>query len=371
MNGRRFVTGLLAALVACAGLIGAGAGSAGAAGTITVTPSTNLVGGQTVQVSGSGLELDGLVGIWQCPVAATNYNDCDGTTLVVASNSGGAVAPTPFTVRRLIVAGGQQLDCYPANCKILLQGPDFAPSAQAPIQFANTSSPEPLLTVTPSTNLADGQAVNVSGVRYPQGHPVAIEECDYASRLCMPLEVVGSATNVVNVGPSGAFSVSAIAKRVVSASGYSFDCVLPQTQCNITTRDTITSPSIASRGVRVSFVSPPRISPVGLTVREPKVARTVRLRVILDRPAEHQVRARWSLGGFGSAVPGVNFRDRTGTIFIPKDASETSIPIRIFNDHQDTPLDPLVLVVLSEIKGAVPGPYGGVGLLTVRDRANT
>lgn len=82
------------ASVAIAGFVGlVAAAPAGAVGTVTVTPSTNLTDGTSVTVSWTGLTPNGTPSIVQCknaPTTGASGADCEFLTLQVAADGSNA-----------------------------------------------------------------------------------------------------------------------------------------------------------------------------------------------------------------------------------------------------------------------------------------
>lgn len=115
----RRTTAFLAALALAAPLVVTGvlaSGTpAGATGTVTVTPNTNLAGGTLVTVNWTGLSPNGSPSIFQCksaPTTGASGADCEFLTLQVASdnsNASGAGSDT-FVVRD--TAGLQALNSH-------------------------------------------------------------------------------------------------------------------------------------------------------------------------------------------------------------------------------------------------------------------
>src|SRR5262249_3797747 len=90
---------------------------ASAASALVVTPNTNLVDFQTVNVDGSGFPANTELGLVQCPNGAVDpTTDCDLTNVEIPTTDGNGNYSTPFTVQRLITTSAGQVDCAPSNC---------------------------------------------------------------------------------------------------------------------------------------------------------------------------------------------------------------------------------------------------------------
>jgi hypothetical protein len=105
---------------------------------VTVTPDTGLVDGQTVTVQGSGFDpLTTSIGVAQCPVGGT-FADCIGQKIIPAS--GGSFSTT-FTVQRFALT----VDCASVarRCFIgasnLDPAPSFRDQAFGPLTFAGAA----------------------------------------------------------------------------------------------------------------------------------------------------------------------------------------------------------------------------------------
>jgi hypothetical protein len=112
--------------------------------TITVIPSTGLVDGQTVTVSGTGL--GGFTRILQCgpalgrePDLSAAVTHCDlGQFVNPQLDAQGNVPPTPLIVTELLPTSAGTVDCTTNQCVVLiggLGGGDGFVSAVAPIRF--------------------------------------------------------------------------------------------------------------------------------------------------------------------------------------------------------------------------------------------
>jgi len=158
---------------------------------ITVVPDIDLGLEEDVAVAGSGFEANSVVLIRQCIVGATDFeDDCvfvSGTGL--ADGSGGF--DTTAEVRRGFRTGaGDAVDCLdPPSCELVAaaQGFPFRP-ARAALAFdpAVPVPPPPVIVVTPSTGLADGQVVLVTASGFEPGREVVVSLCpaDPDSEAC-------------------------------------------------------------------------------------------------------------------------------------------------------------------------------------------
>src|SRR4051812_36262232 len=101
---RMVVPGAVAALIGALAVV-APAAPAAAATAITVTPSTNLVQGQTISVSGTGYPVNAIVGIIQCAAGAQTVSDCELRYTTTSTDPSGSFTNGSFTVHQVINTG--------------------------------------------------------------------------------------------------------------------------------------------------------------------------------------------------------------------------------------------------------------------------
>jgi hypothetical protein len=124
-------------VVGIAGVVGLAGCATGPA--VSVSPSTGLVDGQVVTVTGSGYTPNSSLGMVQCVAGADSIDDCDGTTATSFSADATGGFRKPLTVRRVISHNvGQLTDCAePGSCvvaSVYIHG--FQGLATAPLHFA-------------------------------------------------------------------------------------------------------------------------------------------------------------------------------------------------------------------------------------------
>jgi hypothetical protein len=105
---------------------------------ISVAPSTGLVDGQAVTVTGRGYAPNSSLGMVQCVAGADSIDDCDGRTATSFSADATGGYRRPLTVHRTIQHNvGQTTDCSrPGACivaSVYIHG--FQGLATHPIQF--------------------------------------------------------------------------------------------------------------------------------------------------------------------------------------------------------------------------------------------
>ena len=115
---------------------------AAAASAITVTPSTNLVQGQTVSVSGTGYPANSTVGIIECGAGAQTAFDCELRYTTAPTDASGAFSNASFVVNQVISSGNLgTLNCAVDSCIIAVGTLDQQNIAVQPITMTNTLGP--------------------------------------------------------------------------------------------------------------------------------------------------------------------------------------------------------------------------------------
>jgi hypothetical protein len=142
---------------------------------VSVEPDVDLVDGQVVTVSGSQFPPFTSLGVVMCSGVVEmggGAAQCQLSPFTqVESDSEGAFT-VEYTVRRLIVIGGEVVDCggptpehLDATCVVAVGAiSDYDQSGIAPVAFDGSVAPPPLptLQVSPSEGLVDGDLVTVS-----------------------------------------------------------------------------------------------------------------------------------------------------------------------------------------------------------------
>lgn len=207
-----------------------------------LSPSSGLVDGQRITVSGSGFAAGSRVAIYQCQAAPVGLVDCElGTgATVTASDDGG------FSVERQVFAVIYDVDaavgCRAAPGCVLVANMGFdggASAVVAPLAFDPAAAllPPPSISVTPGGDLVDGQTVRVEGRGFvhrmtselvpPEGSrqaTVRLFQCG-RNQFIPEGDCRLGPTQVVELGDAGTFSTELPVSGVVqSRGGLSFDC---------------------------------------------------------------------------------------------------------------------------------------------------
>lgn len=214
---------VLVALVGMLAPVGpSGPRPAGADPALVVTPATDLVDGQEVEVSGTGF--GSYVVLSVCPAGLTDERaeacayaqDSD-----YAEPDGSGSFTVPARVRAVVSDGAARVDCRVVPCELVAlewlddeEGSTVA--ARVPVSFdpGGPLLPAPVVAVTPSSDLIDGQTVRLTGSGFEPQEWVWLEQCgvDGAEQGCRYL---GEA----EVDLAGVLDTSARVRTTVAGSG--------------------------------------------------------------------------------------------------------------------------------------------------------
>jgi hypothetical protein len=201
--------------------------------TITVTPHTGLVSGQTVTVVGTGFFAGEELIALECPRGSTDPFVCDfGSLVEVVANTHGRFSTT-VAVRRTIVTDAGFSDCAPSACEMVFaDGSNFSDEATAPLRFdASVALPKTSVTVTPATGLGDRQTVTISGKGFTGDRAVLAVECVTGSFSCL-----GGFFARANV--RGGFSiVGSVHRNLFDVVGNPVDCAAAAGTCEMVAYD--------------------------------------------------------------------------------------------------------------------------------------
>ena len=175
-------TRLVVAMLAVALLIGATAGPSGAdtvAGAqFMAGPTTGLVDGQPILVTGTGFAPDTTVHFYECRI----ISGCVALDQSAVTDGAGRLA-TIAHARRGLDDSGTPVDCTVTQCFLAVSSSttdahaafqDMTPgTGEVWLSFA----PRATVTVVPNRRLADGQAVTVEGRGLVPGQTISVLEC--------------------------------------------------------------------------------------------------------------------------------------------------------------------------------------------------
>ncbi|HVW82291.1 MAG TPA: neocarzinostatin apoprotein domain-containing protein [Mycobacteriales bacterium] len=152
------------------------------AATATITPSAtdNLTNGQVITLSGSGFSAGASIGVIECATATPSQTnpsaDCNtaGAKVVTADGTGSFSGASVTLEAGAVGTSGATCPAKTAGGKCYLIAANVANPAEA-AEVALTFAP--VITVTPSTGLKNGQQVIVSGYGFPAGLKAYVVEC--------------------------------------------------------------------------------------------------------------------------------------------------------------------------------------------------
>lgn len=237
-NGRRllgFAIGLIGGftlLLASAGdeIAGAQGGFGDNSISITAAPADDLVTGDRVVVTGSGVPAwSGVIG-FQCRRTATADRGCDNGIVVAGGANEQGEFRLEFSARRQIQTDDGPFDCATDGCMFAVVslangGDDSNRSGTANVTF-DPSAPiptPPSIKVKPARNLVDGDRVTVTGTGFVFNPNAWIQQCA-AVRANSHDDCDFGANYYSDLGPNGEFFGMVNVQRMVSVGGQRVDC---------------------------------------------------------------------------------------------------------------------------------------------------
>ena len=189
---RRILRSIAVGTMILGGLTSLGVATASAAGpTITVTPNTGLVNGQSVAVTGSGFMANETVYALECKATAASQADCSLATATPSTTSATGTVSMNFSVVTGSISsttcGTSSSDL--SNCAIVVGAvPPATDQALGAITFAlpsptTTTTAPPVkigprkFHVAPAAGLKNGSSVRVSGTGFKPHDQVYVVEC--------------------------------------------------------------------------------------------------------------------------------------------------------------------------------------------------
>ena len=332
--------------------------------TVTITPDHDLGYRQTVTLAGSGFT-PGTIPVEQCGQASSggggSFDICGGFTQVEA-DANGAISGAA-EVRRVLTEGpGVSVDCatsaQPCTLRIGFGDPDE--SATVPLAFdPNTQpSPPPMVTVSPSIHLHDGQEVTVSGTGFTPGALLGMAPCKGDVTEIADACDIGRAT-VVTADASGAFSTTRTAAGLIGTAQGPVDCTAAPDTCSIAVANAVDLTEFARTSL--SFDTP-GLSVHSVTVTEGTGTNTeAPVMVELSQPSLTPITVEWQ------AIPGTagvgDYMETRGRVTIPAGATEAMIHLEIVGDAIDEPTERFTVQLTS-----APGTHIINGTATVKIR---
>ena len=209
---------------------------------VVVEPSTELVDGQVVSISGSGFTPEATLGAVLCTAGAGGGGGVAFCELAHYDNfsatSEGSFADD-YVLRRFIQTPAEgMVDCGESTDRCLLAVgniSDYDESGGSFISYAGAPDPPPpQLGLSPSEGLVDGQVVLVTGTGLRASPDGSLRQCPTGTTTetaCSPL-----AAQPYGPPVAGELSVTVQVRRFLVSDGASIDCALPP-GCSLTTTE--------------------------------------------------------------------------------------------------------------------------------------
>jgi hypothetical protein len=186
-----------------------------------------LIDHQSVQVEGTGFTPRASIALVECEKGSATASDCDlSTILIVTADPNGNVEST-YQVTRVINVDGSSLDCAaPQGCALGAGNvDDYAQRSVVPVSFANAPIPIPAVTVVPSTNLLDGQAVTVTGSGFSAYATISVSEC--GSAATGPSDCAVGTVQLTSADASGSISTTYKVAQDIQVASTTVNCLVP------------------------------------------------------------------------------------------------------------------------------------------------
>jgi Neocarzinostatin family len=197
--------------------------------TLTVTPDTGLVDGQSVLIEGAGFTPGELVVILQCLPGSSSVSElltrCVTTGAVPTPNASGSFSTFQAVRRTIEPRSGGPIDCgaSPGACTIAATHMN-GPWAEAAIAFEDGSSPTPTIDVKPSVDLKAGDVVTVTGAGFSTSETVTIIQCQSDRPASDEWCDVGTGVNSTTDEAGGFVTQVGIQRGITLPSGAVIDC---------------------------------------------------------------------------------------------------------------------------------------------------
>ncbi|MGZ4799997.1 MAG: neocarzinostatin apoprotein domain-containing protein [Acidimicrobiia bacterium] len=196
--------------------------------TVTVTPTTDLVDGQTIHIVVSGLTPGGRAYSSVCAgTAGSAGGRCDQNISGIGNADDQGTAAFDLTLdAEFLSLDGVTIDCRVApGCSLVTQRTtaEGAP-VQTPLGFRADGPllPPPTITVTPSSDLVDGIGAHVTGSGFVGGSPVLLVQCQ--SPFAGSTDCGGALANVT-AGADGSITAEVALETVLfTNAGGEVDC---------------------------------------------------------------------------------------------------------------------------------------------------
>ena len=196
--------------------------------TMTASPHTGLLDGQTIALTGSGFTPNGFFPLVECQATATDESGCDSTIFNFAQTDSTGGFSTDFTATRVIVSGLVTIDCAQRGACVIAALDQVGDTVVASTPLSFKRVPLPTLAVSPATGLADGQNVTVTGSHFDPGAVETFTECPVGVSQFFNCDT--DISDVATVGSTGSFTATYQVARLLATNqgpeGGSVDCAV-------------------------------------------------------------------------------------------------------------------------------------------------
>ncbi len=205
--------------------------------TLTATPTTKLHDGQVIELRGSGFDALSSVYTEICQRASLP-TACRRGAVLYADREGRI--GVPYTVRRVMQSTTDRVVCgtNAVECDLVTSG-YFGPLPSSPIPLSfDSGSPllVPSVSVTPSTNLTNGQVVEISGSGFSANASLVVIECAAGSIGAANCDVAHYARP--DADANGMVTTTfPVASSFVLKDGTTIDCAASAAACFLAVAD--------------------------------------------------------------------------------------------------------------------------------------
>jgi Neocarzinostatin family/Calx-beta domain len=362
------------------------ASPAAAAATITVTPNTGLVDGQTVTLSGSGWQPNQSVAYCEgVPSSSADPSNCNNGSFSTVSADGNGDFSVSTSVQRLIFVPslGHQVDCAdPAAPCVFGAASVFlgAPvSNSQPLQFA----PVPPLLQLANGSVTEGDVGTTSlslpvTLSYASTQNVTVQFATVASGTDCTLAVADPATDYTPTNGTLTFAPGETSKTVtINVNG---DTLIEPDECIEVSFTNPTNATLSpSNGLAFGTIvndDPVTIVPgAGSVVEGDSGTTALNIPITLSRPYPVAVSAQWTTfvnpgNPPCQADPATDYTPTSGTANFAPGATTETATVSINGDTLVEP-DECVLIKLQNPTNAKIGGFFGIGIGTITNDDST
>ncbi|MDD9369943.1 MAG: neocarzinostatin apoprotein domain-containing protein, partial [Acidimicrobiales bacterium] len=200
---------------------------------ITVEPAADLVDGDLVTVSITGMNPDAWVRVVQCPVDAVDgYDDCNPFNEAYGNADASGAITLEVRANALIRPGWSEtevVDCRTGGACILAIADDGdAISSRVPLPFDPDGplAPPPAASIAPTEALTDVQVVNVTASGLVWSSDVLLIQCRAAAALGQG-DCDGDTATSLPVGDDGSLATPFRVSAQIAVAGEVIDCRTP------------------------------------------------------------------------------------------------------------------------------------------------